>query len=91
MAEACVILNDIHIDIMDYIKPAYCNEAQVRVARRHVQLFTLLTRYCTVPKYVDRIRVGEQSQCFDYFVVSRLATSVDSPENESHTAIYELI
>ncbi|KAF8636776.1 hypothetical protein AX16_010977 [Volvariella volvacea WC 439] len=30
MAEACVILNDIHIDIMDYIKPAYCNEAQFR-------------------------------------------------------------
>lgn len=29
MAEACVILSDIHIDIMDYIKPAYCNEAQV--------------------------------------------------------------
>lgn len=29
MSEACVILNDIHIDIMDYIKPAYCNEAQV--------------------------------------------------------------
>ena len=29
MAEQCVILNDIHIDIMDYIKPAYCNEAQV--------------------------------------------------------------
>jgi hypothetical protein len=24
-----VILNDIHIDIMDYIKPAYCNEAEV--------------------------------------------------------------
>jgi coatomer subunit beta len=29
MSEQCVILNDIHIDIMDYIKPAYCNEAQV--------------------------------------------------------------
>ena len=29
LAEQCVILNDIHIDIMDYIKPAYCNEAQV--------------------------------------------------------------
>ncbi|KAJ3762569.1 coatomer protein [Lentinula raphanica] len=28
MSEACVILNDIHIDIMDYMKPAYCNEAQ---------------------------------------------------------------
>ncbi|KAJ3514551.1 hypothetical protein NLJ89_g2313 [Agrocybe chaxingu] len=30
MSEACVILNDVHIDIMDYIKPAYCNEAQFR-------------------------------------------------------------
>ncbi|KAG6891639.1 hypothetical protein C0992_001325 [Termitomyces sp. T32_za158] len=30
LSEACVILNDIHIDIMDYIKPAYCNEAQFR-------------------------------------------------------------
>ena len=29
MAEQCVILNDIHIDIMDYIKPAYCTEQQV--------------------------------------------------------------
>lgn len=25
-----VVLNDIHIDILDYIKPAYCNEAQFR-------------------------------------------------------------
>ena len=29
LSESCVVLNDIHIDIMDYIKPAYCNEAQV--------------------------------------------------------------
>lgn len=29
MSEQCVILNDIHIDIMDYIKPAYCTEQQV--------------------------------------------------------------
>jgi len=28
--EACVILNDMHIDIMDYIRPASCNESQVR-------------------------------------------------------------
>ncbi|KAH6561174.1 hypothetical protein BASA50_003834 [Batrachochytrium salamandrivorans] len=27
----CVILNDIHIDIMDYIKPATCNETQFRL------------------------------------------------------------
>ncbi|KAJ3108429.1 coatomer subunit beta [Phlyctochytrium planicorne] len=26
----CVIMNDIHIDIMDYIKPATCSEAQFR-------------------------------------------------------------
>jgi coatomer subunit beta len=37
LSEACVILNDIHIDIMDYIKPAYCNEAQVgRILYFHV-------------------------------------------------------
>ncbi|KZV81160.1 Coatomer, beta subunit [Exidia glandulosa HHB12029] len=29
-AETCVILNDIHIDIMDYIKPATCTETQFR-------------------------------------------------------------
>ncbi|KAI8891223.1 Coatomer, beta subunit [Backusella circina FSU 941] len=28
--ENCVVLNDIHIDIMDYINPAYCNETQFR-------------------------------------------------------------
>ncbi|KAI6012010.1 coatomer beta C-terminal region-domain-containing protein [Pisolithus microcarpus] len=28
LTECCVILNDIHIDIMDYIKPAYCSETQ---------------------------------------------------------------
>jgi coatomer subunit beta len=30
-----IVLNDIHVDIMDYIKPAYCNEAQVSVPREH--------------------------------------------------------
>ncbi|KAG8967330.1 coatomer subunit beta [Tulasnella sp. 419] len=29
-SEICVVLSDIHIDIMDYIKPAHCNEAQFR-------------------------------------------------------------
>lgn len=33
LAETCVILNDIHIDIMDYIKPAYCNETQVIIPK----------------------------------------------------------
>ena len=26
-----IVLNDVHVDIMDYIKPAYVNEAQVGV------------------------------------------------------------
>jgi len=36
MAEQCVILNDIHIDIMDYIKPAYCTEAQVSLSSKEL-------------------------------------------------------
>ena len=40
MAESCVVLNDIHIDIMDYIKPAYCNEAQVSSSVRHSDKFS---------------------------------------------------
>ncbi|KZS93333.1 coatomer protein [Sistotremastrum niveocremeum HHB9708] len=30
LTENCVILSDMHIDIMDYIKPSSCNEAQFR-------------------------------------------------------------
>jgi hypothetical protein len=59
MSEACVILNDIHIDIMDYIKPAYCNEAQVRGRTLEI-CSTLIQYFITVQKYVDRVRVGEQ-------------------------------
>jgi len=33
MTEACVVLNDVPVDIMDCIKPAWCNEAQVRWSR----------------------------------------------------------
>ena len=58
--ESCVILSDVHIDIMDYIKPAYCNEAQVR----GVVLCGLFQRCLighVVPKYVDGVRMGEQS------------------------------
>ena len=61
----CVVLNDIHIDILDYITPGYCNEAQVssfvlpQLDRITLQM---LTPFCTVPKHVDRVRVGEQGQ-----------------------------
>jgi vesicle coat complex subunit len=30
LSEQAVILSDIHVDIMDYIKPAFCTEAQAR-------------------------------------------------------------
>ena len=45
MSEQCVILNDIHIDIMDYIKPAYCNEAQVQSSPLDA-LHSYLTSFC---------------------------------------------
>jgi len=35
-SETCVILNDIHVDIMDYIKPARCTETQVRMTMLYV-------------------------------------------------------
>ena len=53
MAEQCVILNDIHIDIMDYIKPAYCTEAQVCVSPSHDGVQVL--NFQLVPQHVDRI------------------------------------
>jgi hypothetical protein len=60
MSEACVILNDIHIDIMDYIKPAYCNEAQVLISfLRIIDGLDFLNVCDLVPEYVDRIRMGE--------------------------------
>ncbi|KAF8890105.1 coatomer protein [Infundibulicybe gibba] len=30
MGEKCVVLSDVHVDIMDYIRPGWCNEAQFR-------------------------------------------------------------
>lgn len=64
MSEACVILNDIHIDIMDYIKPAYCNEAQVSYRVLLLEPKKLIEPYI-VPEHVDGIRMGEQSECLN--------------------------
>lgn len=44
MVEQCVILNDIHIDIMDYIKPAFCTEAQVGCNLNETRSRVLITR-----------------------------------------------
>lgn len=54
----CVVLNDIHIDILDYITPGYCNEAQVSsfgLSSTPLAKFQRLTPFCAVPEHVDRV------------------------------------
>jgi hypothetical protein len=45
---------------MDYIKPAYCNETHVGTACG--AFLPALTLVSSVPKYVDRVRVGKPRQ-----------------------------
>ena len=35
----CVVLNDIKIDIMDYIQPAFCSDQVISNSTCHVTLF----------------------------------------------------
>jgi hypothetical protein len=73
LSEQAVILSDIHVDIMDYIKPAYCTEAQacfpgfISASNLRYSL-DVFFRY-VVPQHVDRVRVGESCQCVDEDVV----------------------
>jgi coatomer subunit beta len=55
LSEQAVILSDIHVDIMDYIKPAFCTEAQART-----NVFITVRRwrsarcyFSVVPQHVD--------------------------------------
>jgi len=43
LSEQAVILSDIHVDIMDYIKPAYCTEAQACLPLATHSAFNLKT------------------------------------------------
>ncbi len=52
LSEQAVILSDIHVDIMDYIKPAYCTEAQACLPLATYSAFNLKTltacfNYCS--------------------------------------------
>jgi len=79
LSEQAVILSDIHVDIMDYIKPAYCTEAQARfLAVAPAFDPSTLTEYfpCVVPQYVDRVRVGEPCQRVDEDVVREFAPTI---------------
>jgi vesicle coat complex subunit len=78
LSEQAVILSDIHVDIMDYIKPAFCTEAQARTS-----VFVTVRRWrlaqCyspVVPQHVDRVRMGESRQCLHDDVVRRISLTV---------------
>ncbi|GJJ13133.1 hypothetical protein Clacol_007383 [Clathrus columnatus] len=64
--ESCVILSDVHIDIMDYIKPAYCNEAQFRSMwtefewENRVNVNTTLTN---LREYLEHIMKSTNMSC----------------------------
>lgn len=80
LSEQAVILSDIHVDIMDYIKPAYCTEAQARLPLASYSAF--IFKYLTacfftivVPRHVDRVRMGEPSQCVYDDVVCTIQVS----------------
>ena len=53
---------------MDYIKPAYCNETQVR--HRLHSFIKCNTVRVLVQEHVDRIRMGEPRECFHEYDVS---------------------
>jgi len=76
LSEQAVILSDIHVDIMDYIKPAYCTEAQAcfLIVASAFDPSTVTECFpCVVPQYVDRVRVGEPCQRVNKDVVRESA------------------
>ena len=78
LSEQAVILSDIHVDIMDYIKPAFCTEAQVRtsvcITVRHWR--SAQCYFPVVSQHVDRVRVGEPRQCIHDDVVRMISLTV---------------
>ncbi|KAI8808805.1 adaptin N terminal region-domain-containing protein [Cladochytrium replicatum] len=62
----CVILNDIHIDIMDYIKPAYCNETQFRSMWTEFEWenkVNVNTNITDLRKYLEHIMKSTNMSC----------------------------
>lgn len=57
----CVILNDIHIDIMDYIKPSKCSESQFR---------TMWTEFEWENKVVVNTNITDLHQYLDHLLKS---------------------
>ncbi|ODV94229.1 hypothetical protein PACTADRAFT_4179 [Pachysolen tannophilus NRRL Y-2460] len=61
-----VILNDVHVDIMDYIKPAYCKENQFRKMWNEFEWenkITIKSTLLTLQSYLDALLKGTNMQC----------------------------
>ena len=56
----CVVLNDIHVDIMDYIKPAHCTETQFRSMWTEFEWENKVNVNTTIPLVVSVFRKQEQ-------------------------------
>ncbi|TPX58671.1 hypothetical protein PhCBS80983_g02984 [Powellomyces hirtus] len=62
----CVILNDIHIDIMDYIKPAMCTETQFRMMWSEFEWenkVNVNTNITDIRAYLDHILKSTNMNC----------------------------
>lgn len=61
-----VILNDIHVDIMDYIKPATCSESQFRKMWNEFEWenkITIKSQINTLKEYLDELMKGTNMTC----------------------------
>ncbi|KDN39613.1 putative SEC26-coatomer complex beta chain of secretory pathway vesicles [Tilletiaria anomala UBC 951] len=62
----CVVLNDIHIDIMDYIKPARCTETQFRSMWTEFEWENKVNVNTTIPtlrKYLEHMMKSTNMAC----------------------------
>lgn len=85
----CVILNDIHIDIMDYITPAYCSEVDFRAMWAEFEWenkVSVRTNISTLRGYLDHLLHNTNMKCLtpesalegdcDYLAANLYARSV---------------
>ncbi|CUM64136.1 uncharacterized protein PRCAT00001727001 [Priceomyces carsonii] len=61
-----VILNDVHVDIMDYIKPASCTEAQFRKMWNEFEWenkITIKSQMASLKEYLEELMQGTNMNC----------------------------
>ncbi|KAK4685797.1 coatomer subunit beta, partial [Tremellales sp. Uapishka_1] len=65
-ASVNIVLNDVHVDIMDYIKPSYCNEAQFRSMWTEFEWenkVNVNTSICDLRAYLEHIMLSTNMSC----------------------------